>query len=228
MRASRKPCPHSVAWRTHLSCYCQFSLDEFDWFSLLFLFENNNRPVFFRTVETYRSPVETICTNIDYYIPDNKGDTKSFSEDAMARLRKISPTTQRGRQLLTECLIFVFVFSDMGRAMIALFIVSFFFDFVAFWTGVVGCWRRGAGNITSTAILMLLACKCLVAAHYYYRFFLFPALVWPSFVPEWFVSLSSCKTRWCNFSVGCSSDFNHKSCCVALVFRLDGQEEEKV
>ena len=43
--------------------------------------------------------------------------------------------------------------------MIALFIVSFFFDFVAFWTGVVGCWRRGAGNITSTAILMLLACK---------------------------------------------------------------------
>lgn len=51
----------------------------------------------------------------------------------------------------------------MGRAMIALFIVSFFFDFVAFWTGVVGCWRRGAGNITSTAILMLLACK-------YFRF----------------------------------------------------------
>lgn len=47
----------------------------------------------------------------------------------------------------------------MGRAMIALFIVSFFFDFVAFWTGVVGCWRRGAGNITSTAILMLLACE---------------------------------------------------------------------
>jgi hypothetical protein len=48
---------------------------------------------------------------------------------------------------------------DMGRAMIALFIISFFFDFIAFWTGVVGCWRRGVGNITSTAILMLLACK---------------------------------------------------------------------
>jgi len=47
----------------------------------------------------------------------------------------------------------------MGRAMIALFIISFFFDFIAFWTGVVGCWRRGVGNITSTAILMLLACK---------------------------------------------------------------------
>lgn len=41
----------------------------------------------FDLVETYRSPVETICTNIDYYIPDNKGDTKTFSDDAMARLR---------------------------------------------------------------------------------------------------------------------------------------------
>ena len=40
-------------------------------------------------VEVYRSPVETICTNIDYYIPDDKGATKGFSEDAMARLRKI-------------------------------------------------------------------------------------------------------------------------------------------
>lgn len=93
-------------------------------------FDDNKVP---KGVETYRSPVETICTNIDYYIPDTKGATKSFTEDAMARLH-------------------------MGRAMIALFIVSFFFDFVAFWTGVVGCWRRGAGNITSTAILMLLAC----------------------------------------------------------------------
>ena len=111
----------------------------------------------FLTVETYRSPVETICTNIDYYIPDNKGDTKSFSEDAMARLRKCffffgTSSKQLFHLLFCFCL-------DMGRAMIALFIVSFFFDFVAFWTGVVGCWRRGAGNITSTAILMLLACK---------------------------------------------------------------------
>lgn len=43
---------------------------------------------FIYTVETYRSPVETLCTNIDYYIPDDKGATKSFSEDAMARLRE--------------------------------------------------------------------------------------------------------------------------------------------
>lgn len=34
--------------------------------------------------------METICTNIDYYIPDTKGATKSFTEDAMARLRKSS------------------------------------------------------------------------------------------------------------------------------------------
>ena len=70
--------------------------------------------------------------------------------------------------------------ADMGRAMIALFIVSFFFDFVAFWTGVVGCWRRGAGNITSTAILMLLACKLLFLS--FLPFFLWPfrLLIHPS------------------------------------------------
>lgn len=49
--------------------------------------------------------------------------------------------------------------TDMGRSMIALFIVAFFAVFVAFWTGVAGCWRRSPGNITCTAILMLLACK---------------------------------------------------------------------
>jgi hypothetical protein len=47
----------------------------------------------------------------------------------------------------------------MGRAAIALFIVSFFVVFIAFWTGVAGCWRRSPANITSTAILMLLASK---------------------------------------------------------------------
>ncbi|KAF2349852.1 PMP-22/EMP/MP20/Claudin superfamily, partial [Trinorchestia longiramus] len=46
----------------------------------------------------------------------------------------------------------------MARSMIALFIVSFFFVFVAFFTGVAGCWRRSPGNVASTAILMLLSC----------------------------------------------------------------------
>ncbi|KAK7870809.1 hypothetical protein R5R35_005470 [Gryllus longicercus] len=85
------------------------------------------------TVETYLSPVETHCNNVDYYIPDVDNVTKQFSDDAMARLH-------------------------MGRSMIALFIVAFFVVFIAFWTGVAGCWRRSPGNITSTAILMLLAC----------------------------------------------------------------------
>ncbi|XP_067006077.2 uncharacterized protein [Anabrus simplex] len=84
-------------------------------------------------IKIYMSPVETLCTNIDYYIPDVDNVTKTLSDDAMARLH-------------------------MGRSMIALFIVAFFTVFVAFWTGVAGCWRRSPGNITSTAILMLLAC----------------------------------------------------------------------
>ncbi|XP_059477565.1 uncharacterized protein LOC132197951 isoform X1 [Neocloeon triangulifer] len=84
------------------------------------------------TVETYLSPVETHCMNVDYFIPDTDNVTKNYSEEAMTRLH-------------------------MGRAVIALFIVSFFVVFVAFWTGVAGCWRRSPANITSTAILMLLA-----------------------------------------------------------------------
>jgi len=84
-------------------------------------------------VPLYLSPVETYCMNIDYYIPDEENVTGEFSQDEMAKLH-------------------------MGRAMIALFIVAFFFVFIAFWTGVAGCWRRSSGNITSTAILMLLTC----------------------------------------------------------------------
>ena len=47
----------------------------------------------------------------------------------------------------------------MARSMIALFIAAFFFVFVAFWTGVTGCWRRSPGNVGTTAALMLLACE---------------------------------------------------------------------
>lgn len=50
-------------------------------------------------------------------------------------------------------------FLDMGRSMIALFILAFISIFASFCTGVTGCWRRSPGNITATAILMLLACK---------------------------------------------------------------------
>lgn len=41
-------------------------------------------------------------------------------------------------------------------------ICSFVSVFCAFWTGLSGCWRRSAGAITATAILMLLT--CLLAA----------------------------------------------------------------
>lgn len=51
--------------------------------------------------------------------------------------------------------------TDMGRSVIVILIVAFFVIFIAFWTGVAGCWRRSPGNITATAILMLLACKYL-------------------------------------------------------------------
>ncbi|ROT75647.1 uncharacterized protein [Penaeus vannamei] len=83
--------------------------------------------------QLHLSPVETYCQYIDYHIFNEESDTSQFTEDEMVRLH-------------------------MARSMIALFIVSFFFVFVAFWTGVVGCWRRSPGNIAFTAILMLLAC----------------------------------------------------------------------
>ncbi|KPJ08259.1 hypothetical protein RR48_12998 [Papilio machaon] len=82
------------------------------------------------TVEIYLSPVETHCSNVDYFIPDENNETKGFSDDAMNRLH-------------------------MARSTVALFIVAFLVLFIAFWTGVVGCWKRSPGNITATAILML-------------------------------------------------------------------------
>ncbi|KAJ8963749.1 hypothetical protein NQ317_004836, partial [Molorchus minor] len=85
------------------------------------------------TIKTYLSPVETHCSNVNYYIPDENNDTRDFTDDAWTRLH-------------------------MGRSMIALFIMSFISVFAAFCTGITGCWRRSPGNITATAILMLLAC----------------------------------------------------------------------
>ncbi|XP_018567985.1 uncharacterized protein LOC108908434 isoform X1 [Anoplophora glabripennis] len=84
-------------------------------------------------VKIYLSPVETYCSNVNYYIPDENNDTRDFTDDAWTRLH-------------------------MGRSMIALFIISFISVFAAFCTGVTGCWRRSPGNITGTAILMLVAC----------------------------------------------------------------------
>ena len=46
----------------------------------------------------------------------------------------------------------------MNRAMVALFIVGFFFMFVSFTAGVRGCWKTSPSNITASASLMLIAC----------------------------------------------------------------------
>ncbi|CAG4965888.1 uncharacterized protein LOC123695381 isoform X2 [Colias croceus] len=89
------------------------------------------------SVEIYLSPVETHCSNVDYFIPDENNETRGLSEDAMNRLH-------------------------MARSTVALFMVGFLTLFIAFWTGVVGCWKRSPGNITATAILMLVT--CLLAA----------------------------------------------------------------
>jgi len=86
-------------------------------------------------VEIYLSPVETHCSNIDYF-PANIDD-KASADDAMTRLH-------------------------LARSVIALFILSFVSVFCAFWTGLSGCWKRSAGAITATAILMLVT--CLLAA----------------------------------------------------------------
>merc|ERR1712045_80670 len=58
-------------------------------------------------VEVYMSPVETWCRNVDYYIPDKNDVTAKFNKEQMTRIH-------------------------MMRAMIALFIVGFFFMFVSF------------------------------------------------------------------------------------------------
>merc|ERR1719445_910498 len=83
-------------------------------------------------VELYMSPVETWCRNLDYYIPENDA-TKDLSGEEMQRIH-------------------------MNRAMVALFIVGFFFMFVSFTAGVRGCWKTSPSNITASAILMLIAC----------------------------------------------------------------------
>lgn len=87
-------------------------------------------------VDIYLSPVETHCSNIDYF-PNSNDDKLTPNDDSTARLH-------------------------LARSCIALFILSFLAVFCAFWTGLSGCWKRSAGAITATAILMLMA--CLLAA----------------------------------------------------------------
>lgn len=87
------------------------------------------------SVPTYLSPIETHCSNIDYF--PQVEDDKISNEDATSRLH-------------------------LARSCIALFIISFVTIFCAFWTGLSGCWKRSSGAITATSILLLVT--CLLAA----------------------------------------------------------------
>merc|ERR1711971_1431208 len=83
--------------------------------------------------EKSENPEKTWCRNLDSYIPDEKDVTKTLGKEEMTRIH-------------------------MSRAMVALFIVGFFFMFVSFTAGVRGCWKTSPSNITASAILMLIAC----------------------------------------------------------------------
>nr|XP_036216113.1 uncharacterized protein LOC106624136 isoform X3 [Bactrocera oleae] len=82
-------------------------------------------------VPTYLSPIETHCSNLDYF--PQIDDEKTSNDDANSRLH-------------------------LARSCIALFVIGFVTIFCAFWTGLSGCWKRSSGAITATSILLLASC----------------------------------------------------------------------
>ncbi|KAI1292784.1 Claudin domain-containing protein 1 [Halotydeus destructor] len=85
-----------------------------------------------RGLDTYISPTQTDCINVNYYIPEDEV-SDSFSDTRWERLH-------------------------MARAVVASFIVAFFFLFLSFFTGIAGCWKRSHANLVATGVLQLLAC----------------------------------------------------------------------
>ncbi|XP_022666399.1 transmembrane protein 114-like isoform X1 [Varroa jacobsoni] len=83
-----------------------------------------------KTMNTYMSPLQTDCVNVNYYIPEDEVSDQ-FSEQRWERLH-------------------------MARSCVALFIVSFFLSFLSFWTGIAGCWKRSYSNIIATGLLQIL------------------------------------------------------------------------
>jgi len=61
----------------------------------------NYNTINFFSVETYLSPVETHCMNVDYFFLDPENHTHEFSEDAMTRLRMFKQIT-----IIDNCLQF--------------------------------------------------------------------------------------------------------------------------
>lgn len=84
-----------------------------------------------KSVETYVSPTQTECINVNYYIPEDAVSDK-FSDQRWERLQ-------------------------MGRAVIASFAAAFFLLFLSFFTGIAGCWKRSHANLIATGVLQLLA-----------------------------------------------------------------------
>lgn len=101
-----------------------FSRDE-GLFRICFL---NLKP---KGIETYVSPTQTDCFNVNYHIPEDAISDK-FSDQRWERLQ-------------------------MSRGVIASFAAAFFLLFLSFFTGIAGCWKRSHANLLATGVLQLLA-----------------------------------------------------------------------
>lgn len=86
-------------------------------------------------VEIYLSPIETHCSNIDYF-PGDLGSGGLDDADAITRMH-------------------------LARSVIALFILSLLAVICAFFTGLSGCWKRSAGAITGKFLLISYLNECL-------------------------------------------------------------------
>lgn len=82
-------------------------------------------------IETYVSPTQTDCFNINYHIPDDAISDK-FSDQRWERLW-------------------------FARSIIMSFAGAFFLLFLSFFTGIAGCWKRSHANLVWTGVLQLLA-----------------------------------------------------------------------
>jgi len=75
-----------------LSLICRYNNDIFTIIIATIYYINSNNINLF-SVETYLSPVETHCMNVDYFFLDPENQTHEFSEDAMTRLRMFDEIT---------------------------------------------------------------------------------------------------------------------------------------
>ncbi|CAB4054708.1 unnamed protein product [Lepeophtheirus salmonis] len=103
-------------------------------------------------IELYSSPVETWCHNINYYFPDEKGETKDFTWDNMTRIHMASAV-----MMLVACL---FAAGGMGLwhstwPQILIDNTEFKYD----WSYIL-CWI-GIGLALVSSILFSLAAVCL-------------------------------------------------------------------